>query len=88
MSAILTKLERICSEIERQTQDIKYKAWDIDRVWKSVAQRSFKEAHDEMERYAIRTKNEINSMKNIARSLESSIQAADRDKLAKKNRRY
>lgn len=84
MSNVGATLDRICNELDHQSQNIKQKVASVNNVWSGEAQKSFYSAHLEADQCMRKVKSNLQSLKSLARSLDSSIQAAERDKAAKR----
>ncbi len=84
MSNVGSTLDSICNELENQSQNIKQKVASVNNVWSGEAQQSFNSAHLEAQQCMQRVKSNLQSLKSLARSLDSSIQAAERDMAAKR----
>lgn len=79
MSSIDSILNSLGYEVDRQTRDLNRKADLTNQQWKGAARNQFDKSHIELKANADQVKREIEELKRVARSLESSIQAADRD---------
>lgn len=84
MSSINSNIESLYNELENQNQSIKQKVSHVNGEWSGDAQKGFNEAHKEVEQCMRRVKSNLQSLKSLSRSLDNSIQSAERDISAKK----
>lgn len=83
MSNLDSLISRMGYDIEQQTRDMTRKANLSKSEWSGAARQQFDECHEELKANADQVQREIDQLKRVARALEASIQAADRDKALK-----